>query len=157
MSILLKGNESLAMSLRLLTSIELYKNTEYYAKHPRLDDENLFVNQNNAFCALLSDESSRHFKGERRGCILIEANLNLRNRNWSSMICMMALSSVIKRDVKSIYPECDNRKVKSLLDCIVKPRIAVQANDPLRILWSRVGGLNEGHMLDLFQTILHQF
>ena len=81
MSILFKGNESLVSTLRLLTSIELYENTEYYAKHPRLEDENKFLNQNNASYVLLSGEGSKHFKSGMREYSLIEANLILRNRN----------------------------------------------------------------------------
>ena len=96
MSVLRKGNGSLATSLKLLTSIELFDNTEYYAKHPRSEDENHFLIHKNAFCALLSDEGSKHFTGDRKECILIEADLNLRNRNLSSMMCMMALSYVLK-------------------------------------------------------------
>ena len=73
-SILLKGNESLAISLQLLTSVELFENSEYYAKHPRMEEvlssnAEQFLNQNNAFSALLSDESSKCFKGDRAECI----------------------------------------------------------------------------------------
>ena len=88
--ILLKGNESLATSLRLLTSVELFENSQYYAKHPRMEEvlsskAEQFLNQNNAFSALLSDKSSKCFKGERAECIYKEAAVNLRDRNWSSM------------------------------------------------------------------------
>ena len=146
-SILLKGNESLATSLRLLTSVELFENSEYYAKHPRMEEvlssnAEQFLNQNNAFSALLSDESSKCFKGDRVECINKEAALNLRDSNWSSMVCMMALSSVIKRHIISIYPKCSETKIRALLDCTIRPRVEVNVIDPIRILWSRAGGLD---------------
>jgi len=89
-SILLKGNEPLATSLRLLTSVELFENSEYYAILPRMEEVlssngEQFQNQNNAFSALLSDESSKCFKDDRAECINKEAALNLRDSNWSSM------------------------------------------------------------------------
>ena len=101
-----------------------------------------FLNQNNAFSALLSDESSKCFKGDRVECINKEATLNLRDRNWSSMVCMMALSSVIERDIISIYPKCSETKIRALLDCTIRPRVEVIVIDPIRILWSRAGGLD---------------
>ena len=60
--ILLKGNESLQTSLRLLTSVELFENSEYYAKHQRMKkvlsrNAEQFLNQSNASSALLSDEA----------------------------------------------------------------------------------------------------
>ena len=114
-SILLKGNESPATSLRLLTSVEVFENSDYYVKHPRMEeallyDAEQFPNQNNAFSALLSDESSKCFNGDRIECISKEAALNLRDRNWSSMVRMMALSSVIKRNIISIYPNVQKQK-----------------------------------------------
>ena len=72
---------------------------------------------------------------------MIEAELNLR-RSLSSMMCMVALSSAISRDIKSIYPQRDNRKVKSLLDGIGKPSITVQSWF-FKHLMVRGGGQNE--------------
>ena len=70
------------------------------------------------------------------------------------MMCMMALSLAIYRAPMSIYTQCDNRKVKSLLDCIVKPSITVQF---LKNLVVRVGGLKEKENVRLVPKILHQF
>ena len=70
--------------LRLLTSVELFENSEYYAKNSRMEEvlssnAEQFLNQNNAFSALLSHESSKCFKGDRVECINNEAALNLKD------------------------------------------------------------------------------
>ena len=101
-----------------------------------------FLNQNNAFSALLSDESSKCFKGDRIECINKEAALDLRDRNRSYMVCMMALSPVIKRDIISIYPKCSKTKIRALVDCTIRPRVKVNVIDPIRIFWSRAVGLD---------------
>jgi len=54
----------------------------------------------------------------------------------------MALSSVIKRDIISIYPNCSETKIRALLDCTIIPRVEGNVIDPIRILWSRAGGLD---------------
>ena len=43
------GEESQGLILRILTIIELYKNADYYAKHPRLIDADREGQGNNAF------------------------------------------------------------------------------------------------------------
>ena len=55
---------------------------------------------------------------------------------------MMALSSVIKRDIISIYPKCSETKIRALLDSTIRLRVEVKVIDPIRILWSRAGGLD---------------
>ena len=55
---------------------------------------------------------------------------------------MMVLASVIKRDVISIYPKCSETKIRALLDCTIRPRVEVNVIDPIRILWSKAGGLD---------------
>ena len=55
---------------------------------------------------------------------------------------MIALASVIKRDVSSIYPKCSETKIRALLDCTIRPRVEVNFIDPIRNLWFRAGGLD---------------
>jgi len=55
---------------------------------------------------------------------------------------MMALSSVIRRDIISIYPKFSETKIRALLDSTIRPRVEVNVIDPISILWSRAGGLD---------------
>ena len=67
---------------------------------------------------------------------------------------MMALASVIKRDVISIYPKCSETKIRALLDCTIRPRVEMNFIDPIRILWFRAGGLDARPNFRIAQIIL---
>ena len=55
---------------------------------------------------------------------------------------MMALSSVIKTGIISIYPKCSKTNIRALLDSTIRPRVEMNVIDPIRIHWSRAGGLD---------------
>ena len=66
--------------------------------------------------------------------LLKEAYLNCFDKTFSSFICLIALSSVIKQPIESVYPEIGFKKYHSFFNTIIKPRIS-KLNCPINILW----------------------
>ena len=64
---------------------------------------------------------------------------------WSSLMHILALSSVIGRPIFTIYPSC-SKAIRPLLQGLIKPRIQtsnkISDNNCFYILWSRDGGLD---------------
>lgn len=81
---------------------------------------------------------------------------------WSSLMHIMALSTVIGRPIFTIYPSC-SKVIHPLLQGLIKPRIQtsnmVSDNNCFYILWSRDDGLDNrpnavyvpNHFVPLFQ------
>ena len=128
MSVYLVGNSKLSDKLRVLVCLELYLNSEYYANHPYLHETYL------ANTHLFSD-----FKSILSIALSSEIELNLDNVNlikkealamcvdnvFSSFICVLALSSVIKRPINVHYPDFGLLVNRLVFDCEIFPR----AND----------------------------
>ena len=67
-----------------------------------------------------------------------EAYVNCQNKNFSSFICLIALSSVIKKQIHSIYPDFGLEKCKKLFNVIINPRVGSRectSNIFFGILW----------------------
>ena len=45
-----------------------------------------------------------------------EAISNCKDKKWSSFLCMLALSSVVNRNIISLYPDCGELKYKLLFN-----------------------------------------
>ena len=99
-SVALVGNESLARILRVLTAIELYENAIYYAQDTLFETVavELSCSSRNMFVQSLSDVACQKFTDLKChvSAIKEEAYHISHNFNWSSFICIMALSSVIE-------------------------------------------------------------
>ena len=114
--------------LRDLTSIELVLFQDYYAEHPYLikKSQRYFCTYNTAFAAAFSDVVldgfDRNEKESNYKLIIRQGMHNLVPGTYSPLICMLALSSVIGREIISVYPEkigeetkyswCGNGKIK---------------------------------------------
>ena len=128
-SILLVGNNSLMLELRLLTSIELCLNAEYYKSHPVIHTtykakSKLFQNALNLFQTFISENA---YKTGKQACDLVieEARLNCIPQTWCGFLCVLALSSVTQRTINSFYPD------SKVHDAIISERYTVLFNQKI--------------------------
>ena len=100
---LLCGRGDLHGILRDLTSIELFKNQEFYAFHLYLmQKSHLFASENTAFSATASDGAladgfDRSNLSSRAAVVKREAPRNAVSGTFSSLLCMFALSRAVAR------------------------------------------------------------
>ena len=52
-----------------------------------------------------------------------EAISNCNSGKWPSLVCILGLSSVLRRSIFTYYPDCGELKFKLLFNCIVQPRL----------------------------------
>ena len=57
-------------------------------------------------------------------------------------MCLLAVSSVIKRKIFSHFPDCGDKIQKLLRNQIISPREECLSDTPLHILLCKLGGLN---------------
>ena len=107
-SIALVGDESLAVSLRCLTAIELYQNAQYYALHPLLElqhNNGAFNSTNNAFAMSISDAALDASEGKNHvQAVCFEASRIAKDYQSATFVCELALASVIGRPIEAYYP-----------------------------------------------------
>lgn len=150
-SLLVRGNESAAMLLRLLVAGELYFNASFYADHHVFVDtirSNSDLSLDTLFTVALTeagaDECSKN--RSKTDAVKSEALVACTRGEWSSFLHILGIASVLSKQVQSIYPDV-NFRFRSLIHRIVKPR-ASATNDPpgdedqVNILWSRDGGFD---------------
>ena len=110
-SIILNGNEDLSLLLRLLTAVELYKNASFYATHPNLPEtaSDCGLSEISLFIQCLSESGLKVFEDTKNRIEAVkgEAIAGCRDKKWSVMMHLMALSTVIGRPIFSLYPECN--------------------------------------------------
>ena len=143
-SIALCGNESLSCYLRCLTSIELFLNSAYYAKHPIIEQQHnkgAFSSIANTFAMCLSDNALDSVtKEDHCKPIFTEAYSNALNHQWSSFICLLALSSVVKLPIESYFPITPSEEnidsLSTMFNCTIYPRetAASISNEKIHIL-----------------------
>lgn len=116
------GDESLAVTLRLLTAVELFTKSGHYEMHPHLTttatkDGVFSKHPDTLFSVLLTDDASSVFTSgkNRKRAIEAEALDTLSNFKWSSMLHVLALATVIDMPIYSVYPEV-NLAIRSMLD-----------------------------------------
>ena len=149
-SIILNGNENLSLLLRLLTAVELYKNAPFYATHPNLPEaaSDCGLPEISLFIQCLSESGLKVFedKKDRIEAVKGEAIAGCRDKKWSVMMHLMALSTVIGRPIFSLYPEC-NTNTRLLCHKEILPRDYgtkkrdISVNTAM-ILWSRDSNLD---------------
>ena len=150
-SLLVRGNESAAMLLRLLVAGELYFNASFYADHHVFVDtirSNSDLSLDTLFTVAITeagaDECSKN--RSKTDAVKSEALVACTRGEWSSFLHILGIASVLSKQVQSIYSDV-NFRFRSLIHRIVKPR-ASATNDPLgdedqvNILWSRDGGFD---------------
>lgn len=120
-SILVGGNERLAPELRLRSLIELTNNKEFY-----LNKHNMFSNTADYDEAVLD-------------CARIGS--------YSCVWTLCALSTVLKRDIISLYPAINGEEdaAVGILTCDLHPRTREYVDsEPIRILWTRTQPVASG-------------
>ena len=145
-SVLMKGDESLNGTLRFLTACELFLNAEFYANHEKLSEANAecSYSEKTLFILMLTSAGEKEWQSTRRAveAVKAEAMSASKDKVWSSLVHLMALSTVIKRPIFSVYPNT-NPALRPLIRGLVHPRVSSAADVlPIYILWSRDGNLD---------------
>mgnify|MGYP001797985955 FL=1 len=151
-AILLNKGGDAHIYLRLLTSIELFENASHYSQYTYLID--LFEKNKNTFLTLHSiysycltfdsiecaaaqkqnDKDKKGFKDDIASLIRYEAINNCELNRFSSFLCIVALSSVIRRRIVSHYPECGMAKYRLIFNTTINPRLFAKYSD-VHVLW----------------------
>ena len=120
-SVVICGNESMTCELRVRTCIELVLNFEYYKNHHQFRD----------FIRVSPDLEE--------ACRMCAIDLE-----YSSVFVMQALSSVIGREIVSVYPAMNGLldNCLSILNTVIVPRISSSTRNDGRIylLWTKMAG-----------------
>ncbi|CAH3178652.1 unnamed protein product [Porites lobata] len=145
-SVLMKGDESLNGTLRFLTACELFLNAEFYANHEKLSEANAecSYSEKTVFILMLTSAGEKEWQSTRRAveAVKAEAMSASKDKVWSSLVHLMALSTVLKRPIFSVYPNT-NPALRPLILGLVHPRVSSAADVlPIYILWSREDNLD---------------
>ena len=117
--------------MRCLTSTELFVNCLFYVKYPILEQQHnkgAFSSIGNAFAMCLSDIALNSLaKDDLRKFVIAETYSNALNRQWSSFLCLLALSSAVKLLVEAYfqYPKMKPQKRRKIRcpPCLIAPSI----------------------------------
>lgn len=149
-SLWLAGNELLSDVLRLLVAGELFLFSEYYVQ--TIKDRFLEIankipySEATVFSTILTEAGEKEMTNSknRLEAIRAEARDTCLQNNWNGMIQMLALPSVLRCPVFSVYPEA-NAGLRPIFHWKISPRIAeVHSNtlEQIQIMWSRDGSLD---------------
>ncbi len=137
------GNETLSNTLRFLTSRELSTHADFYVDHSRvkkaletstkIDANASSWKENFKWLVLSNDNSSCDVAAIKR-----EAMDTLKDGRYCSLIHMMALSSVLKMKIFSVYPN-RNMLIRPLFHGLIEPRVT-DHDSTMYIMWSCLGG-----------------
>ena len=104
-SIATVGDDSLLTPLRMLTSLELFLNANYYSKHPCFlstfsTNRDKFQNFNSLLSMSVSFEAlDSNLQGDE--LVKKEAIFNVENSQWAGFLCILALSSITRSNINS--------------------------------------------------------
>ncbi len=149
-SILFCGHESLSTLLRLLVAGELYFNATFYADHETFSEtarSNPELDQDVLFLIALTKRGDQRFTAskDKVEAVKEEAFVACEKGEWSSLMHLMGLSSVMSTPIFSIYPDVCFR-YRCLMHRIINPRQwenSLKLTDvSMNILWSRDGNLD---------------
>ena len=154
-SLLLVGNNSLVEELRCLTSIELYLHSEFYGKHCCFESAEFSqrdAQPNKSFFYLslkhaTIDLGFKHFSD----AVKHEVVLNCANNEWCSFMCLLGLSSVLKSQIHSLYPDIGDSMCKQLFNQVIVPRIQNTQQKCFRILFCKIEPFGSFCKLQTFQ------
>ena len=155
-SILLVGNNSLANTLRALTSIELYLNADFYHQHPDIvavsKKTDLFPFFNSVYNLCFSDavfHNTEYFNSE---LVKAEAINSCVDKIWSSFMCVLALPSVIRKPLTIYYPNFGEMKLNVLFNRTIKPRINNDLESDLKILFCSLNSPSKQSAISYFKA-----
>ena len=107
MSLALFGNNSFKEELRVMTSLELHLNADYYCKHPifvLMATSKYFLSMESVLKVCVS-EASFISNASSINLVKLEALKNCHEKTWSSFLCILTLASVIENPIQSLYPD----------------------------------------------------
>lgn len=141
-SLILVGNESLRHVLHLLTTLELYSNSNFYAKHPAFEQylsagvANGY-DEDTLFTLCLTTLGAATWDGKDHiSAIRAEAEGSSKEKVWCGMFHLMALASVLGRPLYSVYPNAGSR-IREFFHRKILPRNLDQGEqDTAYTMWS---------------------
>ena len=120
-----------------MTSWELYHNITFYTNHPIIskvfeENPNQFRCEGEIFSYFLTDYTFKTFNNENlKKSVTSEALNSSRNCTWSPFLCVLALASVTRVNINSVYPFT---KHAGIFNRLIEPR-ECQSDETLDILW----------------------
>ena len=151
MSLLLVGDNTLAHTLRILTSLELFMNAQFYCDHPcflsAIDEHpECFGKSVYTLLPLSVYFESLDTGSIKHGLVRQEAISNCNAGKWPSFLCIMGLSSVLQRNIITYYPDFGDLRFKLLFNRVIQPRLHAKKSTvkDLRILFCYEGDVTPG-------------
>ena len=145
---LLTGDESLAKDLRTSTAIELFNHAEMYASHKIIEmvmsDKNAKFDRESYIVALMSEDTSAFYRNTGKNLVKAikhEALATCTNGRWSVMLHILALSTITRHTIWSLYPEV-NKALRPLFHRMISPLRCSNPLPVIYVLWSRDGNLD---------------
>ena len=130
-SILLHGNESLAILLRLLVAGELYFKAQFYCDHDAFSTNgiNSDITLETLFSVALTDEAMNKFS--ETGSKVVAST----RYKWSSFVHLLGLASLLSQPVHSVYPDV-NFRYRMLMHRGLHPRTPPTSyQPPENVVW----------------------
>ena len=137
-SLFLVGDESLSTVLRILTCSELFLHAAFYSNHPYLKSQSeSFESSNTALTMALSDKSTP-FYGDKdhKNSVKGEALHMSRNGISSSLMCILGLSSVLRRRISSYFPPSTKPELDNIMNGDIDQRGGASFDGALHLLWN---------------------
>ena len=129
--------------------MELYLNKDFYARHLYIAEKaTKFKSYNTTLSLSLSDKVLNGYdpkiQGSQHKLIESQAIYNAVPGNYAPLMCMLGLSSVIGKEIISVYPENEGFETKYswIGNGTIKPRSAHTKFDikqKIIIMWSKAG------------------
>ena len=121
------GHNNHLNELRWLTSIKLYENAKFSCQHQIFFLEcmkvhsSVYSNFNSIFSFCLSKKSFGSFiSTDIVKSVKDKAIYNLKNGQYYSFLCILALSTIIGTQINCIYPSIEQKKYRLLFN-VIKP------------------------------------
>ena len=145
MSLALVGNNSLIFILRILTSIELFCNAEFYLKHPVMvkffedHGQDLRIKNYNDLIDMVLPHESTDDEVCRLKMIEKEALLNCKSNRWGCFMEILALASVIRTKLITHYPDFGLIRWRKLFNQSISPRLNSTSHNEIHLLFCHQG------------------
>ena len=113
----------------------------YYCKHPcfLLLPQTFEKAKTHLFTVSIKNSTiDSDLKNEEE--VQFEAQTNCKSKEWSSFMCVLALASVIKRNIFSHFPDCGDEMQRVLRNQVICPRAECLSEVPLHVLFYKLGG-----------------
>ena len=154
-SVMLCHTETLCTLLRMLTSLELYKNASYYSQHKlfhEVHNNSNFLTYNSVFFAslsnnVISNELSNDDYVRKTAMEIVECGI------YVPFIAVIALSNVIHVPIHLFTKELKDMRLMDLYNITINPESKV-AIDPLYLFWASLGN-PVSDKLDHFVPLFH--